>query len=334
VLKPLKGCDAHTEACLKSWFSQTYEGPVQLLFGVASPDDPVCGLVRDLIAAHPGTNAELVICSRALGPNAKVSTLVQLEPLAAHDLIVISDADIRAPADLFVSLLAPLDDPRVGLVNCFYKLANPATGAMRWEAVAINADFWTQVLQAQSLVPLDFALGAVMATTRLHLKKIGGLEALLSFLADDFQLGHKIAACGGLITLCSVAVECWSDPMGWTAVWKHQLRWARTIRACRPLPFFLSSLSNATVWPLMWLAGDPSVLSAAGAVVIWLVRIATAAANQKQLTGKRVLWSQFWLVPLKDLVGIVIWALAFVGNRIEWRGLEYRLLRDGRLEPL
>src|SRR6185437_14357220 len=123
-----------------------------------------------------------------------------------------------------VNAVAPLQSAEVGLVNCFYRLANPTTVAMRWEALAINADFWSQVLQGRSLQPLDFALGAVMTTRREQLKKIGGFEALADYLADDFQLGNRIARAGSRIALCPVVVDCLSASMNWQEAWAHQLR--------------------------------------------------------------------------------------------------------------
>ena len=166
LLKPLKGGDATTTESLQSWFKQNYSGPIQILFGVADPGDPACELVRELIRLHPRHDAELVICRESLGTNAKVSTLIQLEALAKHPLILISDADVRAPADFLANIVVPLRDEKTGLVNCFYRLANPASLAMRWEAIAINADFWSQVLQSISLKPLDFALGAAILIRR------------------------------------------------------------------------------------------------------------------------------------------------------------------------
>ena len=185
-----------------------------------------------------------------------------MKPLAKHDLLVISDADVRVPPDLLANLVrlparAALVRPP-GLACCFYRLANPATLAMRWEAIAINADFWSQVLQSRSLKPIDFALGAVMALPRSRLEEIGGFKALADCLADDYQLGNRIARRGHPIVLCPVVVDCWSAPMGWAAVWKHQLRWARTIRVCQAAPYFFSILSNATLWPLVWVAAKPA----------------------------------------------------------------------------
>ena len=221
----------------------------------------------------PGSDAQLVVCGPLLGTNAKVSQLMEVECLAKHDLLIISDADVRVPPDLLANIIAPLQQPKVGLVNCFYRLANPTTLAMQWEAIAVNADFWSQVLQSQSLKPIDFALGAVMALPRKQLAEIGGFKALVDCLADDYQLGNRIARRGYRIALSPVVVECWSAPMDWLAVWKHQLRWARTIRVCQPVPYFFSILSNATLWPLLWLLAEPAAAVGAFACFCWLTRI-------------------------------------------------------------
>jgi len=341
LLKPLRGCDETTEACLRSWFTQDYPAPVQLLFGVASAEDPVCAIVRRLIAEFPGCDAQLRVCGPLTGMNLKVSKLALLEAMAAHPILVISDADVRVPPDFLLQVIAPLQEPEVGLVNCFYRLANPATAAMQWEAIAINADFWSQVLQAQSLKPIDFALGAVMVTRREQLVRLGGFAALEDCLADDYQLGHRIVDQGRRIALCPVVVECWSGPMEWTAVWKHQLRWARTVRVCQPAPYFFSVLSNGTCWPWLWAALQPGPASFAFALAAWLARSAMAWNLQCRLAGGpagpgRAMaplgWAAcLWLAPLKDLLQAAIWLLAFLGNEVEWRGERLRLLRDGRL---
>src|SRR5438477_4461704 len=214
LLKPLKDADAETWHCLESWLTQEYAGPVQTLFGVSSADDPAAGMARQLIDTRPDRDARLVICSESLGANSKVSTLIQLHRHTKHDVVIVSDADVRVPSDFLINVVAPLRDPEAGLVNCFYGLANPSTLAMQWEAVALNADFWTQVLQAQSLKPIDFALGAVMATRRQLVEEIGGFAALADCLADDYQLGNRLARRGHRILLSPVVVECWSAPMG------------------------------------------------------------------------------------------------------------------------
>ncbi len=331
LLKPLKGADPNTAACLRSWFAQEYPGPVQLLFAVASAEDPVCPVVRAVLAEFPARDAALHVGPGPAGPNAKVAKLAQLQGLARHDLLVVSDADVWAPPEFLVNLIMPLTEAGVGLVNPFYCLANPATLAMRWEAVAINADFWGSVLQANRLGPMRFALGAVMAVRRADLEAGGGFAALQDYLADDFELGRRVAKAGGAIRLCPVVVECREPPQGWRAVWRHQLRWARTIRVCMPWPYAWSILSNATLWPLAWWAACPGVATATAFVACLAVRLCTAADQQRRLArrGWGVAW--LWLVPLKDLLQVGLWLGAFLGNRVEWRGQRYTVGRDGRL---
>lgn len=351
LLKPLKGCDETTAESLRSWFNQNYTGRTQILFGVADANDPVCQIVRELIAENPGHDAQLVVCERLSGANAKVSKLVQLERLAKHELVLVSDADVRVPPDFLANFVAPLTRPAVtlspsdgerggvrgeiGLVSCFYRLANPTTPAMRWEAIAINADFWSQVLQAASLKPLDFALGAVMLTRRKLLDEIGGFSALADCLADDYQLGHRLAQNGHRIALCPVVVECWDAPMNWREVWQHQLRWARTIRVCQPLPYFFSVLSNATFWPLLWLVvslvSEKNLCAPLAAFACLFIRICLAQNLQRRFTLEKKLVSPFWLVPVKDWLQVALWIGAFVGSTVEWRGRRMKLRRDGTL---
>lgn len=332
LLKPIKGGDEHSEACLRSWFVQDYAGETQILFAVAHESDPAVVVIEKLRCEFPQRDAQLIVCPDRPGANAKVSKLVHLESHAKHELLVLSDADVSTPADLLANAVAPLRDEKVGLVNCFYQLANPTTVAMRLEAVAVNADFWSQVLQSRSLKPLDFALGAVMVTRRKQLAKIGGFRALADCLADDYQLGHRIAQCGHRIELCPVVVECWNAPMGWSAVWRHQVRWARTIRVCQPMPYFFSVLSNATLWPLLWFAAVPSVRTAMLLASAGLVRILATLDCQARLTRSWRHAGWCWLAPVKDLLQVVVWAAAFAGSRIEWRGERYAIRRDGTLE--
>jgi ceramide glucosyltransferase len=329
LLKPLKGRDPETEACLRSWFTQDYTGRVQILFGVASADDPVCAIVRGLIAQFPTCDAQLVICGPPAGANAKVSKLVELERLAAHELWVISDADVRVAPDFLTNVVEPLRQPGLGLVNCFYRLANPTTLAMHCEALAINADFWSQVLQAQSLKPLDFALGAVMATRRQQLGEIGGFRGLIDCLADDYQLGNRIARHGHRIALSPVVVDCWETPMKWAAVWKHQLRWGRTIRVCQPAPYFFSLLSNATLWPLLWLLAHPGPLTLIFMLSSVLLRMTSCLDLQWRFNRSLAHTRYVWLAPVKDLFQALIWLCSFAGNRIEWRGERMKLRSDG-----
>lgn len=313
ILKPLKGADSQTEACLRTWLEQDYAGPIQLLFGVGSADDP----------ARQLTNA--VVCPARIGANAKVSTLAQLEPLIKHDLIVVSDADVAVPKDFLTRLAAFVQSEDASVASCPYKLSGAANLPMRLEAFIVNSDFWSQVLQSIALKPMDFALGAVMAVRRKELAQLGGFRSLADYLADDYQLGKRA---NGKVALCPIIVECRSGLMGWRDVWSHQLRWARTIRVCQPAPFFFSILSNTTLWLGAWAASGP-----------WLPALAMLALRslgggwlERKFTG-RFLASSLIIAPLSDFLRAVFWLLAFAGNRVHWRGNWFRVSRGGKLTP-
>jgi ceramide glucosyltransferase len=330
LLKPLKGSDAETAKCLRSWMEQDYPGPVQILFGVAASEDPACEVVRRVMAEHPKLDAELIICAENLGPNPKVSTLIQLERRVKNEVVVVSDADVFAPSDFLTQVVSPLQTPGVGLVNCFYRLEGAKNLAMRWESFAVNADFWSQVLQAQMLKPLDFAMGAVMVAPRTRLEAIGGSSVLVDYLADDYQLGNRIARSGARIAICPVVVDCLGSPMTYSEVWAHQTRWARTIRVCQPLPYFFSILSNATLWPLLWLAYAPRLPVLTAVAVCLCIRMVMGAWCERKL-ARRIDAVSLWMGPVKDLLQVFIWARAFVGNHITWRGQRFRVLHGGKL---
>ncbi len=349
LLKPLKGLDPdHSEQCLTSWLTQNYAGPLQFLFVVADANDPVVPLVQRLIAAHPHRDARLLIFPERVGANAKVSKLAQAEGLIAHDLVLVSDADVLAPTDLLSQMVLPLQDTGVALVHSFYRSANPSNAAMEWEATAMNADFWSQVLQSRMLAPMDFALGAAMLVRRSALDSIGGFRALADYLADDFQLGHRIVAGGGRIELTPVIVECLDVPTGWKTIWTHQVRWNRTIRVCRPGPYIASILANGTVWNALaaavvwwhpalssrergpWL-GLFMGLIIARSLMAQLLAQQLAAVPGRPARGDSFV---FGMAAAKDLLGAAVWVAAIFGNTVHWRGIDYSVDREGRLTPL
>lgn len=342
LFKPVKGADAATQDCLGSWLTQDYPGPMQVLFGVASPDDPSCHIINELIRQHPDVPAQLVVCTPLVGTNAKVAKLHHLSRLATHNVWAISDADVWAPRHLLRDAIARLQPPGVGLVNPFYRLRTPGSIGARWEAWAVNADFWSQVLQSRCLTPIDFALGAAMITTRQQIEAIGGFSTLANHLADDFELGHRIAQNGATITLSPIVVECRGGHEGWLATWNHQLRWTRTIRVCRPIPFFFSILSNLGVPSLACLAAtllDPThpPQPALAGLLGLAIRCLTGLHNEARLTQPRpATWNLegiVWL-PIRDVLGLASWAMAFLGNTVEWRGRTFRVRRDGRMDPI
>jgi len=331
LFKPLKGADDETPVCLESWLAQDYTGDTQVLFGVADENDPVCAVVRELKEAYPERDIELVICNPILGANAKVSTVTYLEKKAKHPFWIVSDADVFAPEDLLAEIAPGFAREDVALVNCFYRLPAPATPAMVWEAIAVNADFWSQVCQSNSMKPMNFALGAVMAVRKTALEGIGGFSSLLNHLADDYQLGRRISEAGGKIELSPVVVDCRETPKTFCEIWKHQLRWARTIRVCQPGPYFLSILSNTTLWAVLaYGAGaDGPTLRAC-----LILRVLTAMQNHARLTQNPQRIVEAIYTPLKDLLQFAIWLCSFTGSKVVWRGETFQIKRGGILEKI
>jgi ceramide glucosyltransferase len=330
LLKPLKGGDEATRACLESWFTQDYPGPLQILFGVSDAGDPVCEIVRTLQKNYPHRDSELIFCDPILGANAKVSTLTYLEKKAKHPFWIISDADVFVPQDLLSEIAQPFTRNDVALVNCFYKLSRAKNDAMVWENIGVNADFWSQVCQSNSIKPMNFALGAVMAVRREPFEKLGGFKTLLNQLADDYQLGRRLAEAGHQIELSNIVVECRESARSYCEVWKHQLRWARTIRFCQPGPYFASILSNATLWLILWAAagGWKSVLLFD---LCCLIRPLTAMHNAWRLTRNPAQTFEAMFAPLKDVLQFAAWLCAFSGNTVTWRGETFHVKRGGEL---
>lgn len=334
VLKPLKDADPNLIHCLRTWIQQEYSAPYQVLFGVRSESDEASRMVRQLIRENPKLDLKLVICPETFGSNGKVSTLIQLYLQARHPILIVSDADVQAPPEVVSDLAAHLQKTEVGMVTCLYSLARPSTPAMHWEYAAINVDFWSQVLQARMMQPMDFALGAVMALRRSTLEAIGRFHAIAGYLADDFVLGNRVFKHHQQVDLSGIVVECLSPPMGWRQAWDHQLRWARTIRFCKPVPYAMSVLSNPTLWPLLWVAFAPSPITAAMAGSSFLLRILSSYWLARKLASRPAPFLLGGVVLLKDLLQLPLWLMAFAGSQVTWRGARYRILPGGKLIEL
>src|ERR1700691_4606181 len=233
ILKPLRGVDPGIFESFCSHCEQDYP-QFQLIFGVSDAADPAIELVRKLQAKYPALAIELIVCDRVLGANIKVSNLVQMLPAARHEILLVNDSDIRVPNDYLRNVVAPLADPSIGLVTCLYRgVASPTLGS-RLEALGISTDFIPGVLSARLLEKgLHFGLGSTLAFRRRELEAIGGFEALLGYLADDYELGRRIAATGKRVELSAATVTTFLTAYTLRQFFRHQLRWSRTIRAAR-----------------------------------------------------------------------------------------------------
>ena len=288
--------------------------------------------MRKLQAKYPKLPIELIVCDRVLGTNIKVSNLAQMLPAARHELLFVNDSDIRVPSDYLRQVITPLTDDSVGLVTCLYRGAASPTLGSRLEALGISTDFVPGVLSARFLEKgLHFGLGSTLAFHRRDLEAIGGFETLLDYLADDYELGRRIAATGKRIELSAVTVATFLPAYTMRQFFRHQLRWSRTIRAARRWGYAGLLFTFGLPWALA------TLLAAQGSAWAWALLALTLAARFAVgfLAANAVLNDdQFFrfilLLPLRDLIAPLIWGASLMGSRVHWRGDVFDL-KDGRL---
>lgn len=333
VFKPLKGLSPLSRECLTSFLSQDYHS-YQVLFGVRDPDDPVLALLRELARTYPQCDLSVVICPEDLGLNPKISTLLQLMPRARYDLLVIADGDVLVGPDYLAQVAAAFRQPGVGLVSCPYRAGPSHTLGSALEALTIAADFIPSVAVANYVEGIRFALGATMALTRQALSAIGGLAPLADFLADDYQLGFRVAQTGLQVKILPYVVETCNPEMSCRDYLAHQLRWARTYRICRPAGYLAYGITHALVYSLAILLSAGLAPWAWGLAAATLVlRSALAGFSERRgLQGSLPLWA-FALLPVKDLLAFGLWLASFLGNRVNWGGRSFRVTPEGKLAP-
>jgi ceramide glucosyltransferase len=333
VFKPLKGLEPLTRECLASFLTQNYQ-PYQVLFGVRDADNPVVALLVELQQAYPRSDLEIVICPEDPGLNPKISTLQQLLPRARYDLLVIADGDVKVEPDYLAQVAAAFRDQGVGLVSCPYRAGQPRTLGAALEALTIAADFIPSVATAIAVEEIRFALGAAMALTRQALTAIGGFAPLADFLADDYQLGFRVAQTGLQVKILPCVVETNNPEMSLGAYLAHQLRWARTYRVCRPGGYLAYGITHALVYSLAILLAAGQAPWAWGLVLATLtIRGVVAAFSERcGLHGDLPLWA-FSLLPLKDLLSFGLWLASFLGSRVTWGERTFRVTPDGKLVP-
>ncbi len=331
VLKPLHGADRSLEANLRTHASQDYP-EFELLCGVESSADPAVALVDRVVAEFPDRQIETVVCGPAPSGNAKVWRLEELARRARHDVFLVNDADIAVEPGYFREVVADLDDASVGLVSCLYRARPGAGAASVLEALWVSAEFQGLVLAAGGLQGMRFALGASMAFRRADLDDIGGFQKLRPFLADDYQLGSRIAARGKRVVLAGSLVETVLPAGGWRAVGRHWLRWSRTVRVSRPWGHAGLIFTHGTVWSLaaVALAGDQTMGAIAAVICLALRVVAAWSVGWGVVRSEAVRRRGYWIF-VADLAAFAVWCVSFCGDRVEWAGRRYRVDRLGRM---
>jgi len=318
VLKPLCGTEPLLEQALESFFLVDYPD-VQIVFGVQNPADPVLDLVATLRARYPQRDVAVVIDPTLHGSNRKVSNLINMLRAATHEVLLLSDADIHVPPYFIDRVVAALEAPGVGLVTSLYTGLPGGPGLATFLAASqINYAFLPGALLARKLGRQD-GLGVTMALTKTMLAKIGGLEAVANNLADDQVLGRHVLAQGANIALAQVIPATTVPEPDLRAVFSHELRWARTIRALVPVPYAASVLQISLLWTVLAMVFSGFALWSfvlLAAIMVSRTWCANAIDSALRLP-KSGAW---WLFLLRDAVTTTIYIASFTGDAVDWRG--------------
>ena len=329
ILKPLAGIDDGLEENLRTFFEQEYSN-FEILFAVRNPDDPAIAVAERLRARYRSVPSRLIVTGEPPYPNAKVYSLDRMLAEARHDLLVMSDSDVRVTPDMLAVIAAEFQDAKLGLATCPYRAVPGRSFWNTLEAVGLNTEFIGGVLVARMLDGMKFALGPTIAARRATLAGIGGFDAVKDFLAEDFVMGNLAAARGDGVILSSYVIEHHIGAQTLAANLRHRLRWNRSTRRSRPAGYAGQLFTNPLPLALLLWAVKPEWWPAAAAAVFLRAAAGWAAAGyvlRDPLTARL-----FFLVPLQDLLSFAMWLAGFFGNTILWRGRKYYLQADGRFE--
>ncbi len=325
ILKPVYGRDPAFMEAIRSHALQDYPD-FEILFGAASDEDPAIESIRALQDEFPDRSIRFIHC-RTEAPNGKAGVLIDLAAQARYGILLVNDSDIHVPESYLASVAAPLEDPGVGMVTCLYR-ANAAELPGIWEALGIATDFVPSTLVAPLAGVKEFGLGSTLVFRRADLEAAGGFAAIASYIADDYQLAKRITLLGRRVHLSKTVVETTLDGSTWGAVWRHQLRWARTIRVSRGAYAGLP-VTFATVWAAAALAAAPPLRPLA--LVLLAVRLAVAYLAGWSVLRSGLILRYGVLIPFRDLWGAAVWAAGLFGNKVRWRDRSIKLRRDGRI---
>ena len=335
MLKPVHGEDAELESNLKTFFEQDYPD-FELIFCARTLEDGALKLVRRMLPRYPNVAVRILAGGQPLWPNPRTFSVHTMIGHAEHSALVVTDSDVRVEQDFLRKIAAPLANRANGLVTCLYRGVAEGGFWSKLEALGMSVELMSNVLIANMLEGMKFALGPATATRKEHLARIGGLESTSRYYADDFALGSSIAASGLTVILSSTVVEHGVPRSSFREALRHQILWMKNNRFLRPkghwgvgltfampyafLGFAASWCSGARGWGLLWLAWGAFNCVARSIAVGWGV-----------VKDREALY-RCWIYPLRDILGFVVWLLSFAGNRVYFRGEQYALLAGGKIE--
>ena len=324
ILKPVRGLDPNFYEAIRSHAAQDYP-KFEILFGAGDANDPAIPEIERLAQNFPDVPIRFIQCATS-APNEKVGVLETLASEARHPVLLVNDSDITVHSGYLREVVAPLEDPNTGMVTCLYRGA-AARFPAKFEALGIATDFAPGVLVAPYVGEREFGLGSTLVFRAEQLRQIGGFRSLADYLADDYQLARRITGLGYRVHLSKTVVQTDLSAGSWADVWRHQVRWHRTIRVSKNKAYFGIIATQATLWAVL-----------AAIAGWWQLALLTFAARIAAglLAGIGVLRCPttvrlFWLAPIRDLFGVAVWIAGAAGRSVYWRGRRLSLANDGRI---
>ncbi|MEK7743624.1 MAG: glycosyltransferase, partial [Elusimicrobiota bacterium] len=333
ILKPIKGIDRGMVENLASFLSQDHPR-FQVIFCLHDPEDPALPLLRALKAEHPEADAEIVISGHRIGYNPKVNNLSNATPYIKHDLLMLSDSDVRVEVDFLRRATRDLEDPSVGLATYFYVSRNAGGAGSALEALSVNAQFLPQALTAAVLGGMRFAMGAAILVRRSVFDAAGGFPALSAHLADDFRLGEAVASLGSRVEIARPVVTTVPEDLGWTEHFDHMVRQMSTIRVCSPAGYLGSALLQGFfLLCLHALLFGPTALTLSLLLLTAACRMGSTAWIHAAVLRDPGMLRLLPLLPVSDLLQTAAWVAGLRTRTVSWRGETYSVEPSGRLLP-
>lgn len=329
MLKPVSGIEPRLLENLVSFCEQDYP-EYQIVFGIVGTADPAMEVIRQVIARYPERDLAFVHASSGAGTNPKIANLAHMLGAAKHDLLVIADSDICVGRQYLNAVASPFRDVRVAGATCLYK-GMPQPGlASALGAMFINDGFAPSVLVALTLGRLRYCFGATMAVQKSALLEIGGFAVLADQLADDYLLGKMLSDRGYKVALVADVVETTVHEPTLNSLLRHELRWARTVRAVRPVGYTLSFIAHPLALSIAYLLIGPRLtwgLEALAASATLRVVLHYAMRARFRISGR----ATPWLIPLRDMLSFAVWAVGLFGSTVSWRDRDFIIDADGCL---